>query len=173
VKVRGAWLYLWIAVAAAGSQALAQPPVGEKIPQAVDLRADGERAANMGVPILLAVTQEGCSYCDLLKRSVLRPMILSGEYSERVIIRELSTDPVVPVTVFDGRERASDALAREYSATVVPTVLLLDPRGKPLHKPITGINTVELYGYYLDRAIEEATLAMAASLHDAEVGGEN
>ena len=121
-----------------------------------DLAADGEAARAAGVPLLLAVTREDCRYCEKLKHYVLVPMLRSGEYRDKVLIRELVIEPSVPVRGFDGRQTDSLSVAEALEATLSPTVLLLDPAGRPVESPILGVNDVEFYGYYLDQAIERA-----------------
>jgi len=39
---------------------------------------------------------------------------------------------------------------------VTPTVLLLSPAGEVLAEGIVGVNTVEMYSYYLDEKIAQA-----------------
>ncbi|MCK5361468.1 MAG: thioredoxin fold domain-containing protein, partial [Gammaproteobacteria bacterium] len=102
------------------------------------------------------VSQADCPYCELLKREILEPMLISGEYDGRVLIRELLIDSELPVRDFDGQAIAPDALAQRYRARLTPTVLFLDDRGRELTKPMIGINTVDFYGYYLDAAIDVA-----------------
>lgn len=131
-----------------------------EIAGAENLVQDARESAARHLPILMVVTRESCPYCDRLKSSVLVPMLMSGEYVDRAIIRELSIEPVQEVRSFDGELVKSDALAERYGVSVVPTVLFLGPDGRELHEPMVGINVVEMYGYYLDKAIDEATLAL-------------
>jgi len=127
---------------------------------AVYLDRDAEESIARNLPILVAVTRESCPHCEKLKKYVLLPMLLSGEYVDRVIIRELSIEPVLEIRSFDGRREGSDAFAEKYGVAVVPTILFLGPDGRALHAPMTGINVVEMYGYYLDRAIDDAARAL-------------
>ncbi|MBT8092636.1 MAG: hypothetical protein KJN77_06335 [Gammaproteobacteria bacterium] len=127
------------------------------VPPAADLSADAARVAAAGLPMLLVVTREDCGFCALLKRAVIVPMILSGEYETRVIIRELNIDGDMPVVDFDGRSVSSFAVANRYGALFTPTVLLVGPQGEELDKRLLGINNDEMYLYYLDQAIDRAT----------------
>jgi thioredoxin-related protein len=135
---------------------------GAQIIGAQDLAADAAIARGQGLALLVAVTRHGCPYCRVLKRDILVPMARSGGYSEQVLIRELVIDPESPVVDFDGREVSSADIARRYDVGITPTVLLLDSLGNPLHAPLVGINTPEMYGYYLDRAIEAGRSKLAA-----------
>jgi thioredoxin-related protein len=133
------------------------------IPAAADLAADGREAARRRVPLLLAVTRIECGYCAILKREILIPMVIAGDHPERVLIRELNLDSTEPLTGFDGRPASCWSVASGYEALFSPTVLLVGPDGTELADRIVGLNTPEMYGWYLDRAIEAATRTLAAS----------
>ena len=134
-----------------------QPP--RTVPHVLDFREAGAEAD--GRTLLLAVTREGCPYCAQLRREVLAPMIVSGEYSDRLLIREMMMEPDTTVVDFDGQENSTSAVAARYGVSITPTVLLLNSSGQPLVSPIVGINTSEMYGHYLDQAIATAASAKA------------
>lgn len=126
---------------------------GVTVPPAADLSADATMASAAGLPMILVVTREDCEFCARLKRAVIVPMILSGEYEMRVIIRELNIDAQTPVVDFDGSKITPLALADRYDAMFTPTVLLVGPQGEELHERLLGINNHEMYLHYLDQAI--------------------
>lgn len=126
---------------------------GVTVPPAADLSADATRSSAACLPVILVVTREDCEFCARLKRAVIVPMILSGEYETRVIIRELNIDTDTPLVDFDGRSVTPLALAGRYDAMFTPTVLLVGPQGQELHERLLGINNDEMYLYYLDQAI--------------------
>jgi thioredoxin-related protein len=131
------------------------------IEPARDLAADGAEAARRGVPLLLAVTRTDCEYCAALKREILEPLRLSGAAPRRVIIREVDVDSSAPIVGFDGSPGSGWSVADGYGALFTPTVLLVGPEGNELTDRIIGLNTPEMYGWYLDRAIETATAALS------------
>ena len=141
-----------------------QAPDG--VPLVLDLQSETSQAAGRPIPILLVITREGCPYCARLRREVLVPMIRSGEYDERVLIRELMMEPETGITGFDGRATTTAEVARQYGVEITPTVLLLDSEGRKLHEPIIGINNSEMYAYYLDSAIEKAALELTQRQSD-------
>ena len=128
----------------------------DHLPLVQDLTALGRDARARGLPILLLVSRSDCGYCEKLVDEVIGPMVKSGEYRDRILIRELMSDAVEPVRDFSGRWMPADAVAGRYRASLTPTVLFLDPEGRELAPRIRGINTVDLYGFYLDRSIERA-----------------
>lgn len=126
---------------------------GVTVPPAADLSSDAARASAGGLPMLLIVTREDCGFCALLKRTVIVPMILSGDYETRVIIRELNIDAETTLVDFDGNSVTPYAVADRYDALFTPTVLLVGPQGQELHERLLGINNHEMYLHYLDQAI--------------------
>ncbi len=126
------------------------------VTQAHDLAADSTLAQVTQRPLLIMVSSTECSYCALLKREVIKPMIASGQYHDRIIIRELLIDLDDPVIDFDGQARSASAIAADYAERLTPTLLFLDPKGEPLVERIRGISNLDFYGFYLDRAIDQA-----------------
>ena len=152
---------LHVALLVAAALLLVEPAAA--IEPARDLAADGGEAARRGVPVLLAVTRVDCEYCAALKREILEPMRLSGDAPGRVLIREVDVDSRQAVTGFDGARASGWSIADGYGALFTPTVLIVGPTGEELVERIIGLNTPEMYGWYLDRAISEATVAMAGA----------
>ena len=149
LSMAGAVLAIAVGVAPAADSGHGLEPVR-------DLGADARLARERGLPILMVVSQHHCPFCDLLREEVLLPMVRSGDYVDRVILRELFLDGEQQLRDFDGRSVGPEALADRYRTFLTPTLLFLDPRGKELTDRILGINTVEFYGYYLDASILEA-----------------
>lgn len=128
----------------------------DEILKAENLRMLGERAQHTQVPVLLLVSQEHCSFCKTLKEEILQPMEISGDYTHRVLIAELLMDLAEPIVGWQGKPTFASEVAAKYKVYVTPTLLFLDARGEPLHEPMIGINTVEMYSYYLDEALAKA-----------------
>lgn len=158
-------LLLVLSLTLAAAAPAAEAPVGEgveqpvqvpSLPQVSDLEADAQQARREGQVILLVVTRPGCNYCEVLKREVIGPMVRSGDYRDRTLIRELHLDTPGTVMDFQGRQVTVGQLAEQYDEWLTPTVLLLGPEGQELVPRIRGISNLEFYGYYLDQAIEEA-----------------
>lgn len=126
------------------------------IEQAKDLRALAEEARDRELVILLVVSQEHCGFCVRLKEEILQPMEISGDYVDKVLIRELLIDRWETAIDFDGRDKRSSDISDRYKVWVTPTLLYLGPHGRELAPRMLGINTVEMYGYYVDEAIDTA-----------------
>ncbi|MEN8179770.1 MAG: thioredoxin fold domain-containing protein [Pseudomonadota bacterium] len=130
------------------------------IPQTTNLQRDAELASQAGRPILLMVSQDHCTYCDLMKREVLHPMELGGDYKNRIVMREILIDMGLEITNFQGQRQDATEFFHGYGVRLTPTLLFLDPLGNELADRIVGINTVEFLNFYLDAAIDEATEKM-------------
>ena len=131
------------------------------VPLATDLQDDARTARSRKLPILLAFSAIDCSYCEELEEEFLEPMLLSGEYLEKILIRKLILDNGSRVTDFSGKRVDATELADRYRVFVTPTLLFVDTRGQELAQRMVGINTLELYGGYLDECIETALLRLS------------
>lgn len=144
------------------------------VPVATDLQQDGNQALSRELPILLTFTSMVCSYCELLEQDFLQPMLLGGEYRDKVIIRKLEVGYGSTVTDFSGHSIAASKLSDRYRVFVTPTLLFVDGNGKELAERMVGINTPELFGGYLDNCIETALLRIrnpetAAAIHGCQL----
>ncbi|MEN8204744.1 MAG: thioredoxin fold domain-containing protein [Pseudomonadota bacterium] len=144
------------------------------VPVATDLQRDGNQALSRELPILLTFTSMICSYCEQLEQDFLQPMLLGGEYRDKVIIRKLEVDYGNTVTGFNGQRVTGSELSDRYRVFVTPTLLFVDGNGKELAERMVGINTPELFGGYLDACIETALLqirnpGMAASISGCQL----
>jgi len=123
---------------------------------ATNLQQDGKLAEQKQIPILVMFSAEHCVYCSALEADQLRPMIISGEYDNQVIIRNLRIDSLEDIVYFDGKPVSGEALAAKYNVWVTPTIMFFDHTGKPLAPKIIGYNTPEMFGGYLDESIEKS-----------------
>ena len=128
------------------------------VPIARNLQADGQLAHNRQLPILLAFSAIECSYCELLEEEFLQPMLLGGEYRDKIIMRKLVLDNGSRLADFSGKPIDATSLSDRYRVYVTPTILFVDEKGTELAERMVGINTPELFGGYLDDCIETALL---------------
>lgn len=153
-----AWLILASTLAMAA--ALGSPEedaISEaEIVEARDLRGEAARMERERLPMLLLVSQHHCPYCTRIKNEILRPMVKSGDYEGRVLIREIFIDLDTRVIDFSGRERASADFAHAYGVDLTPTLLFLDSGGRELSKRLIGLYTVEMFSFYVDSALDDA-----------------
>ncbi len=134
----------------------AATPAPRELATTHDLAADAAEAARRRSPILLLVSQEECPFCWQIKREILNPMVLSGDYDDRLLMREIFIDDGFLLRDFQGREVEGSEFALRYGVFLTPTLLFLDPQGRELTEKMVGIQTPEMYFLYVDAAIDEA-----------------
>lgn len=135
----------------------------DEVPLVDDLAALGRTAERRRLPIVLLVSRSDCSYCMVIKDEVLNPMMKSGEYDDQALIGELMLDAAEPLRGFDGEYEGRDELASRLETDLTPTLLFLAPDGTELAPRIVGINTPELFGFNVDRAIGTARTRMGSN----------
>ena len=128
-----------------------------------DLAADGRDARERGVAILLVFSADHCPYCERLEENIIRPLLISGDYDNKVVVRKVDLGRGAELRDFDGDRRSPRDLAARYRATLTPTVLLVDAEGKPLVPRIRGINTIDYYWETLDGSIDQALAKLRAA----------
>lgn len=152
-KSLGLWALLITASASAGAGDDLLPV---QVEPADDLHADGQAAQRMCVPLLLEFSSLSCSYCDLLEEEILKPILRNRSYDQRVRMRKVRLDSYRTLKDFDGRRTNGEKLAKRYRVFVTPTLLFVDRRGRELAERMVGVTTLELYGGYLDQALDQA-----------------
>jgi thioredoxin-related protein len=127
-----------------------------KVREPTDLQAVAQEARQRQLPILIMFSRDGCPYCDVVREEFLKPMLRSGDYTDRVIMLEIHSDSYAPIRDFNGQMVNPDSLAHRYRAGFAPTVVFLNHQGKELAERLIGITTRDFYGGFLDEAIEES-----------------
>lgn len=125
-----------------------------EVPVTTDLQADAQLAAERRVPLMVVVAADYCSFCKLLAEEFLKPMLLSGDYTDKVVIRELRIDSGGQVRDFDGELTDADTLAYRHRASLTPTLLFFDGQGREVAKRLVGVGTLDYYGGEIDQAIQ-------------------
>ncbi|MCU7871747.1 MAG: thioredoxin fold domain-containing protein [Candidatus Thiodiazotropha sp. (ex Lucinoma borealis)] len=112
------------------------------------------------LPILLIVSQHHCPFCVRLKEEIIYPMQISGDYEDKVIIAEVLLDSSNNILDLKGNLVKPGVIGDSYKVWVTPTLLFLDHTGREIHKRMLGVNTIEMYSYYLDESLEAALRAV-------------
>lgn len=127
------------------------------VPQAVDLHADARAAELRGLPILLVFASETCPYCIQLENDYLKPMLASGDYTDRLLIRKVLIRDTRTVTDFDGTAVEAGVVARRYGVDLVPTLVFVDAQGRELAERLVGLGSTDFYWGYLLQGIDAAS----------------
>jgi len=158
IRILAISLIAAMAYAQLGNTATMDPP------STTNLQADGELAQQKKLPIMVVFTAENCPYCAALEADQLRPMMISGDYTNKVIIRTLQIDNFKDITYFDGKAISADNLAQKFHIWVTPTIMFFDPQGHTLAPKIIGYTTPEMFGGYLDESIDKSRQMMHSEL---------
>ncbi|UJS24524.1 thioredoxin family protein [Thiothrix winogradskyi] len=130
------------------------------IPEAIDFQALQQEMQSKGLPLLLAVRADYCGFCRRLETEHLEPMLRSGEYDSRILIRRFDLGSEQTVVDFSGERIAADEFAARHQASLTPTLLFLDAQGKEVAERLLGYNSPDFYGAYLEDAITKAQRAL-------------
>ncbi|MCB1756239.1 MAG: hypothetical protein KDJ38_11990 [Gammaproteobacteria bacterium] len=132
-----------------------EPPAVE-VTRVSDLQADAGHMTERQLPMVVEMAADGCTYCLLIEEKVLQPMILSGDYEDKALLRKLYIDDPTDIRDFDGSPISQSEFARRYKVSLTPTLLFLDHTGKEIAPRMTGVPLIDFYGLYLDGAIDQA-----------------
>lgn len=125
-----------------------------QVPHTTNLYADGQLARERNLPLLILFSMDECTYCEIVREQFLEPMLRSGDYTDKVIMRMVKVDEYAPIRDFDGQRREPAAISRRYRASLTPTVIFVDHRGHELAPRLLGVTNVYYYGGDLDKSIE-------------------
>jgi len=63
-----------------------------RITELRDLQQEAHQAMEEKLPLLIMFSAEHCPYCVTVKEEFLKPMLRSGEYTDKVLIRRVELD---------------------------------------------------------------------------------
>lgn len=151
---------LWVAMSVLLLSTSAYTETSAVLPTQADFHQAGRNALRDKLPVLVLFSSADCGYCSVVKESFLEPMIKSGEYTDKVLIRVVDIDSGDDVRDFNGMLIDSDDMAEKYDVQLTPTVTFLDSHGKELVERVIGLGTIEYYGGFLDDAIDESLVKL-------------
>ena len=125
-----------------------------EIQYATDFSHLAEVARSEGKIILLEVSASYCEYCDMLEEEFIKPMLRNDDYTSHVLIRKIDMDSYYTISDFSGDKTTPDKFTRQLKVQLTPTLLFFDGNGNEVSQRILGINSIDLYGGYLDDALK-------------------
>lgn len=137
--------------------ALCLPGRAAELVPAADLRADALRARAEGVPLLVLFSLHECVYCERVRREFLEPLPPG-----RALLRQVDVGADRPLKDFSGRDTSHGAFAKAHRIALAPVVKVFDAEGREAAEPLVGLLTPELYGLYLELALDQGTKRMDA-----------
>lgn len=130
-----------------------------------DLQREAGLINQRDLPMLIIFSAEHCPFCVTVKEEFLKPMLRSGNYTDKVLIRRVELDEGQQLRDFNGKKLSGRKLASRYKVFVTPTLIFLDAQGRELTDRLIGITTVHYYGGYLDDAIDSSLQAMVREVY--------
>lgn len=137
----------------------------EAIPVAKNLVDDGKIQLQTGRIILLYVYAPNCAYCKKLEKEVFFPLIRSGEYQDKIVLRKINWTSSTPIRDFSGGEILPSKFLEQYNIQITPTLLFLDAKGNQVIERILGYRGGEFFWYYFDVAINKANKRLPDNPH--------
>lgn len=125
-----------------------------------DLQYDAAQAEAKKLPILVFYSASYCSYCSIVKEEFLKPMLKSGDYTDKVIIRVVEIDSSDEVRDLNGKLIDSEDYADKHNVSLTPTLTFINPNDKELAPRLVGVTTLDFYGGYLDDAIDASLVQL-------------
>lgn len=125
-----------------------------------DLRQDAKQAEAHKLPILVFYSASYCSYCSIVKEEFLKPMLKSGDYTDKVIIRVVEIDGDKDVRDLNGKLVDAGDYAIDHNVSLTPTLTFINANDKELAPRLVGVTTLDFYGGYLDDAIDASLLQL-------------
>lgn len=126
------------------------------VPMADNLHKDTITAVEKKIPVLLVFSAEDCPFCVTVEEEFLKPMMISGDYTDRIMIRKVMLDGHPDAVSFDGEELDVSLMAAQYTVFATPTLVFVDNQGNEIAERLIGVNTLDYYGAYLDKSIDQA-----------------
>ncbi len=137
-------------------------PAWAQMVQARDFAADARLASQRNIPLLVLFSEAGCPWCERTRKEFLLPMQRNPDYQAKVIMREIEIDSAAALVDFAGKKTSHAEFARRSHVSMMPTVIMLGPRGETLAEPLVGFRGADYYGYFLDQRIDTALAQLRA-----------
>ena len=122
-----------------------------------NLAIDGDEANKKQIPVLMFFSMKHCPFCIEVEEDYLKPMLRNSEYDGKVIIRKIRLDGTDDMRDFSGQERDPGEFSEGYNVSMVPTLVLVNSKGKKIAPAIIGIRNSHYYSSELDDAIDAST----------------
>ena len=132
------------------------------IPLASDFHSDMLDQQKSKRVILLYVSAPHCAFCKKLEKEIIFPLLKSGEYKDKIILRKIDWHGTDSIFDFNGLSVKPSQFLEQYKIRITPTFIFLGANGKELHKRLLGYRGGEFYWYYFDAAIDKSNLRLDA-----------
>jgi glutaredoxin len=129
---------------------------GQPLAAATDLQALAAESTRTRAPIVLLFSTPGCPFCAEVRSHYLAPRLAPSTGEARLLVREIDITSRARLIDADGRITTQAELADRLGVRMVPVVMALDTRGRPLGEPLVGLDRSGFYESYLQSLIDRA-----------------
>ncbi len=120
-----------------------------------DLQTLSQQMKDKKLGLLIMFHASYCEFCERLEEDLLLPMLRSGEYDERILMRKIQIDSSDDLINFNGQTVTTAQLSTMYGAEMTPTLVFLDATGEEQSERILGYTTPDFFSAYVDQGIDE------------------
>jgi len=135
-------------------------PAPSMITSVDDLQKLAMLAREKRVPILIEFSTPWCTYCEALEKEILEPMLKSGDYRQRVLIRKLEVNDYSQVIDFTGQSKTSIDLAMSLEVDFYPTLIFFNAEGEQISHRLVGITVLEFVFDEIEKRLVRAEKAL-------------
>jgi thioredoxin-related protein len=129
---------------------------GEPLAAATDLQALAAESSRTRTPIILLFSTPGCPFCAEVRSHYLAPRLSGSPGTPRLLVREIDITSRARLIDADGRVTTQAEMADRFGVRMVPVVMALDTRGRPLGEPLIGLDRAGFYESSLQSLIDRA-----------------
>ena len=157
VTTRRAWLTMsaCAVIAVAPSLSFAAEAV---LPRPISLADALAQALQLGQPLVVMVSLDGCPFCRVARNNYLDPL----RREQGVPVFQLDMRKATTVLDFNRSSVTHEQLIQAWKVTVAPTVLFFGAGGKEVAERLVGGYIEDFYGAYLDQRLARARTGLKA-----------
>ncbi len=126
-----------------------------KIQTVDDLRELKQLSKDTNLPVLILFTADDCDYCEAIRENYLLPMIKSGDYTSKILFRQIYIEDYNYLRNEKGELVGGDQIALQHDIDVTPTIIFVNADWKELTRRIVGLNPA-YFGQRLNSSISQA-----------------
>jgi len=134
-----------------------------EMPIAENLEKTAQTAQERQIPIAILIDFRGLKSTQNLKEEAIYPNLLSGQFDQAALFREIQVNTDGTTIDFYGEPLANSEYQTFFNVTSLPIMVFVDAEGNQLTTPLIAGN-YEFYGHYLKRKLNEALQALGNPL---------
>ena len=112
-------------------------------PSFLNLKEDLEESANEGKYLFIMFHQEGCPFCDKMRRITFLDKDVQSYYTKHFNMVEIDIRGSLEVVDFDGKKLTERQFALKHGVRLTPVVMFLDKEGNVIAKVAGYVETRE------------------------------